>query len=161
MILVTLNNIWDTITNNPGWITVIVLLAMSLIEVSKIKVNPWSAIGHLFGKFLGIKSVSDKVDALENKVDKLKGKVDGLDHKVEENDVVTSRVRILRFESELANDIYHTKDAWDQTMMDVQKYEKYVDEHPKFKNGITEPTIEHIKCEYQERLRKRDWDKKA
>lgn len=146
MILVTLNNIWDTIANNPGWITVIVLLAMSLIEVSKIKINPWSAIGRLIGKFLGITGLSNKIDALEKKVD--------------ENQATTIRVRILRFEDELQDNKYHSKDSWDQCMDDIHRYHEYVNEHPKFINDITVASIDHIKKEYRERMEKRDWGRR-
>ena len=183
----TLNNLWETIKDNPGWITLIVILLCSLIEVSKIKINPWSAIGRVVGKFLGVKAVSDKVDAVEkkvdtleqkvneiqnnvdnletkvntldNKVDNLENKVDEIDKKSDEKDVVTSRVRILRFGSELEANIYHSKDLWDQTMKDIAKYEQYVYEHPTFENGITEPTVMHIRREYQKRLEKNDWSK--
>jgi arginyl-tRNA synthetase len=56
-----LSEVWKTISHNPGIATGIVIVLMSFIEVSKIKINPWSAIGRLFGRFLGIKDVSDKV----------------------------------------------------------------------------------------------------
>ena len=142
----TLSNIWDAIADNPGWTTAIIILLLSLVEVSKIKINPWSAIGRCVGKFLGIKNVSDKVDALEKKVDV--------------NQAKTIRVRILRFGDELNEGRWHSKDSWDQCMDDIDSYEEYVDSHPKFKNGITVATVEHIKAEYKERLEKRDWEKK-
>lgn len=154
MILST--NLYDwcsTVITIPGVKTALVIALLSAIEIAPIKISPWSWIGGLVGKLVGIKSISDKVDALEKKVD-------NLDHKVEENDIVTSRVRILRFASEIQSKIYHNKDSWDQTMMDVAKYEKYVMEHPEFKNGITEPTIEYIREQYKERLEKHDWDVK-
>ena len=146
MIPVTLNNIWETISNNPGWITVIIVLLMSLIEVSKIKINPWSAIGRLIGKFLGITGLSTKIDALEKKVD--------------ENQATTIRVRILRFEDELQDNKYHSKDSWDQCMDDIRRYNDYVKDHPNFKNEITVASTEHIRKEYAERLEKRDWGRR-
>lgn len=161
MILYT--NLYDwfsTVITIPGVKTALVIALLSAIEIAPIKISPWSWIGGLVGKLVGIKGVSDKVDALEKKFDALEDKVDSLDHKVEENDIVTSRVRILRFASEIQSKIYHNKDSWDQTMMDVAKYEKYVMEHPEFKNGITEPTIEYIREQYKERLEKHDWDVK-
>lgn len=154
MILYT--NLYDwcsTVITIPGVKAALVIALLSAIEIAPIKISPWSWIGGLVGKLVGIKNISDKVDALEKKVDKL-------DHKVEENDIVTSRVRILRFASEIQSKIYHNKDSWDQTMMDIGKYEKYVMEHPEFKNGITEPTIEYIREQYKERLEKHDWDVK-
>lgn len=156
---------WSTIISIPGVKTGLVIALLSAIEISPIKINPWTWIGGLIGKLVGIKKVSDKVDALDKKVDDkvdvLDKKVDELDHRVEENDIVTARVRILRFSGEVQNHQYHTKDSWDQTMIDIAKYEKYVEEHPKFKNGITEPTIEYLKQQYKERLEKHDWDVKG
>lgn len=149
----TLYDWWDTIISVPGVKTALIVAVLSLVEIAPIKLCPWTWIGSLIGKLVGIKGVSDKVDALERKVD-------GLDHKVEENDIITSRVRILRFAGEIQGGIYHNKDSWDQTMMDVAKYEKYVNEHPDFKNGITEPTIEYIRQQYKERLEKHDWNVK-
>ena len=149
----TLEQIWDVVYNNPGFYPVVIILVLSLVEVSKIRLNPWSALGKIIGKLLGIQGVSDKVDRLEKKVD-------DLDHKVEENDIVGARVRILRFASEIEDRRYHNKDSWDQTMIDISKYEKYVIEHPDFKNGITEPTTEYLKQQYRERLEKHDWNRK-
>lgn len=150
----TLSEIWDAVHNNPGFYPVVIIIILSLVEVSKVKLNPWSALGRIIGKLLGIQGVSDKVDKLEKKVD-------NLDRKVEENDIINARVRILRFASEIQDFKYHNKDSWDQTMIDIGKYEQYVLEHPEFKNGITEPTTEFLKQQYKERLEKRDWDKRA
>ena len=110
----TLEQIWDVVYNNPGFYPVVIILVLSLVEVSKIRLNPWSALGKIIGKLLGIQGVSDKVDKLEKKVD-------DLDHKVEENDIVGARVRILRFASEIEDRRYHNKDSWDQTMIDISK----------------------------------------
>lgn len=160
----TLKQIWDVIYDNPGFYPVVIILVLSLVEVSKIKLNPWSALGRIVGKLLGIEGVSNKVDKLEkkmdDKVDKLEKKVDDLDHKVEENDIIGARVRILRFASEIEDRKYHSKDSWNQVMTDILKYEKYTNEHPNFKNGITEPTTEYLKEQYKERLDKKDWNRK-
>lgn len=148
-----LKQLWDVICNHPGISSGIVIVFLSLVEVSKIKVNPWTALGTLIGRFLGIKALSDKLDATNKKVDEL-------DNKIDENDTVAARVRILRFASEIMDHRYHNKDSWDQTMIDIAKYEGYVIAHPNFKNGITEPTIEYIRDQYRVRLEKNDWDKK-
>lgn len=149
----TLEKIWDAIYHNPGFYPVVIFIILSLVEVSKIKLNPWTALGRLIGRLLGIKSLSDKIDSVTKKVDEL-------DNKIDENDTVAARVRILRFASEIMDRRYHNKDSWDQTMIDIAKYEGYVTAHPKFKNGITEPTIEYIKDQYRERMEKNDWDRK-
>lgn len=156
----TLYDYWTSFVSIPGAKTVLVIALLSAIEISPVKINPWSWIGGLIGKLVGVKAVSDKVDAVEKKVEKCDKKVEELHDEVEENDTITSRVRILRFASEIEGNIFHNKDSWDQTMIDIGKYEKYVSEHPSFKNGITEPTIEYLRAQYKERLEKKDWDKK-
>ena len=146
-------DLWNTIMSIPGSKTILIVILLSIVEICPIKLNPWSWVGALIGKLLGITKVTDKLDALEKKVD-------CLDKKVDENDVIASRVRILRFQSEIEDGKYHSKDSWDQVMTDIAKYEKYVSEHPDFKNGITEPTIEYLKEKYRERLEKKDWNRR-
>lgn len=139
----TLYELWNTVISVPGVKTILVILLLSVVEICPIKINPWSWIGGLIGKLLGVKSVSDKVDALEKKVD--------------ENQATTMRVRILRFENELQEERIHSKDSWDQVMDDITRYEEYTEKHPKFKNNITVASINHIKNKYGELLEKRAW----
>ena len=139
----TLLEMWNTVISIPGAKTVLIVLLFSIVEVSPIKVNPWSWLGSVVGKLIGIKTVSDKVDALEQKVD--------------ENQATTIRVRILRFEDEVQNEITHSKDSWDQVMDDIRRYELYTEEHPEFKNNITVASIKHLTKKYSELLEKRAW----
>lgn len=139
----TLYDWWNTIISIPGAKTAFVIIFLSAVEIAPIKISPWSWIGGLIGKHLGIKAVSDKVDALEKKVD--------------ENQATTMRVRILRFENELQENRIHSKDSWDQVMDDISRYELYTEGHPEFKNNITVASIKHIKNKYEDLLEKRAW----
>lgn len=130
---------WSALISIPGIKAVLVMLLLSAIEISPVKINPWSWIGGIIGKLLGIKAVSDKVDALE------------------ENQFAQIRVRILRFEDDFQTGKQISKDSWNQVMDDIDRYEKYTSSHPKFKNNITVATINHIKKEYNELLEKRAW----
>lgn len=139
----TFLNMWNTVTSIPGVKTGLILLLLSLIEVAPIKINPWSFIGGLIGRLLGIKAVSDKVDALDKKVD--------------ENQATTIRVRILRFEDDIQVGRSLSKDSWDQVMDDIDRYEAYTKENTKFKNNITVASINHIRKKYEELLEQRAW----
>lgn len=139
----TLSEIWKAISSNPKIVSAVIFLLMSFIEVSKIKLNPWSAIGKLFGKFLGITAISNKLDALEKKVD--------------ENQATTIRVRILRFENELQEGWVASKDSWDQVMDDIRRYELYTQTHPEFKNNITVASIKHLTKTYGILLEEHAW----
>lgn len=142
----TLLELWKNIVSIPGVKTLLVVSILSVIEICPIKINPWSAIGGLIGKLIGIKKLSDKVDAIDKKVD--------------ENQATTIRVRILRFEDEVQSEKKHSKDSWDQVMDDVQRYEQYTESHPEFKNNITVASITHLKKVYGELLEKRAWTTK-
>lgn len=142
----TLMDVWRLIQHNSKIITIVIIILLSFIEVSKIKINPWSSIGKLFGKFLGITAVSNKLDALEKKVD--------------ENQATTIRVRILQFENELQEGQKKSKDSWDQVMDDIRRYEIYTATHPDFKNNITIASTQHIMHEYRKLLEERAWTTK-
>jgi len=85
------------------------------------------------------------------------GQTKALKDQIEEQNIVSVRVRILRFEEELQREMRHSKDSWDQAISDCDAYEKYCSEHPGFKNGQTAATIEHIKSGYRKRLEKHDF----
>ena len=139
----TIYEMWNTVISIPGVKTALIVILLSVVEISPIKINPWSFVGRVIGKLIGIKTVSDKVDALEEKVD--------------ENYAVTIRVRILRFGDDLQDNRILSKDSWNQVMDDIRRYEIYTRDHPKFKNNITVATINFIKKEYARLLEERAW----
>ena len=129
--------------DHPYAIPTGVVIILSLLEISKIKINPWSWIGKIIGGFLGVKAISEKLDALDKKVD--------------ENQATTIRVRILQFEDSLQDGKTRSKDSWNQVMDDIRRYEEYTETHPDFKNNITAASIKHITNVYAELLEKRAW----
>ena len=138
-----LYELWNSFVTTPEAKAIFVIVVLSSIELSPIEINPWSWIGGLIGKLLGVKAVSDKVDAIDKKVD--------------ENQAITIRVRILQFEDSLQSGKEHSKDSWNQVMDDVRRYEEYTSSHPHFKNNITEASVAHINKVYSELLDKRAW----
>lgn len=98
---------------------------------------------------------------LDAKITELDGKIDQVDAKVDQRSAVASRVRILRFADEMYEGRKHSKDAWDQVLLDCSEYEKfskYCERNGiEFSNNITEETIKYLKDEYQERLKKHDF----
>ena len=79
-------------------------------------------------------------------------KLEDLNEKIDENQAVNARVHILRFADELRADHTHSLDYFKQTLIDAQCYERYVNSHPNFSNGITELSVEFIKDKYREEL---------
>lgn len=76
-------------------------------------------------------------------------KVDNLADNFEEYKATLARTHILRFSDELRNDLYHSKDYFQQTILDIDVYEKYCNTHPEFANGLTIMASQYIKDEYK------------
>ena len=129
----TFNDIALLLSDNGGIIAVCAVVVMSLVEVSPIKINPWSWIGKVLNK-----------DIL-NKLEKVEQDVAEVKREVGESSAVTSRYRILRFDDEILHDIKHSKEHFDQILLDIDVYEKFCEEHPDFKNNLAVMAIKHIK----------------
>ena len=125
-----------------GWLIVLALIS-GLVEISPIKFNPWSAIKNFFTANTKILAALENLDA----------RVKNLEINNAEEKAVNARIRILRFGDEILHHINHTKEHYEQTMMDIDLYETYCDEHPDFKNQITIMNIQIIKEQYAKCLR--------
>lgn len=122
---------------------------LTLIELTPIKINPWKALGRAIGRAIN-GEVLDKVDALETDVQSIKDDI-------EEQSAINCRARILRFGDEVLHGDAHSKDHFDQTLRDIDAYEKYCAEHPDFSNNVTGLTSERIKKVYMKRLDENDF----
>ena len=125
------------------------LILMTLIQISPIKINPWSWIGRCIGKFIN-GEVIEKVDNLSKDVKKNKDDDD-------EQWASLSRSHILRFGDELLHGVKHSKEHFDQILLDISKYEHYCDSHPEYLNNIANATIKQIKETYQKCLQNNDF----
>lgn len=121
----------------------------TLIQVSPIKIDPWSWLARKVGRAIN-GEVLEKVEQLENRVNNLKDTV-------EERAAKDARTRILRFGDECLHGDRHSKEHFDQILRDITEYETYCDEHPSFKNNMAVLTIGSIKGNYQDRLRNHDF----
>ena len=129
----TLNDIALLFRDNGGIIAVILITSMSLIEISPIKVNPLSWLGNQLNK-----GIISKLEKVEKDVAEVK-------REVGESSAVTSRYRILRFDDEILHEIKHSKEHFDQILLDIDVYEKFCEAHPDFKNNLAVMAIKHIK----------------
>ena len=81
---------------------------------------------------------SEKLDLLIQEITEVK-------REVGESSAVTSRYRILRFDDEILHEIKHSKEHFDQILLDIDVYEKFCEAHPDFKNNLAVMAIKHIK----------------
>ena len=90
-------------------------------------------------------TMKDKDDTIKKLLDKLDAKIDRLNEKVDQNSATLARTHILRFDDELINSVHHSKEYFEQTLMDIDTYERFCATHPLFKNSYAESAIRHIK----------------
>ena len=101
---------------------------LTLVQISPIKFNPWSWFARCIGRAIN-KDVIEKV----NEIDK---KVISLEQKMDERDATLCRTNILRFGDEILHGVPHSKEHYEQLMIDIDTYEKYCSNHPNYKNNI-------------------------
>lgn len=87
----------------------------------------------------------------------LKQKIDDIGAKIDENEAKGARRRILRFSDELTQKVRHTKDYFDDILADIDLYERYCEDHPKFPNNRTLMAETNIKATYQQCLAEHDF----
>ena len=156
-----LNDIWDIICNNKGVVAIVVLALLSLVEVSKIKINPWSWLVKGIRSVIGIKDLNEKFEKIENTIEEnqkeMNEKIDKLENRVDEGQAIQSRVRILRFGDDLRRSQKNSKDSFDQVLDDITRYNAYCIQHPEFPNDKTVVTTKIIEEEYQRCLKENDF----
>ena len=129
--------------------TLILAGLATIIQISPIKIDPWSALARAIGRAIN-KEVIEKVEKLENSVESLNNKVD-------EGGAKTARARILRFGDEIIHGVRHSKEHFDDILDDMTDYEHYCKAHPDFKNDKTGLTSALITDTYKECLKKHDF----
>ncbi len=124
------------------------LLFMTLVQVTPIKINPWSAVARGIGKAMN-RDILDKLDTVETDVKNLKEKHDNLENRMDKDDADSCRTRILRFADELRRGVEHSEEFFNQILDDISDYERYCSEHPEYKNSKAVNAIAKIDKVYQ------------
>lgn len=132
------------------------VVLLSLIQVSPIKIDPWSwlfgGIGKLFNK-----EVLKEITGIKTELTEVKNDVTSMKKENEVVHVKDCRARILRFSDELYLGQNHSQEHFKQILGDITTYEKYCDSHPEFENQICVAAIKQVKDNYDERLRNHDF----
>ena len=115
----------------------LILLGLSaIIQISPIKLNPWSWIARRIGRAIN-KEVIEKVDKLEADLNQMSLEMG-------EQRAINARAQILRFGDEVLHDVKHSQEHFDEILNCITEYTKYCEEHKDFKNHVTERTTQHI-----------------
>jgi excinuclease UvrABC helicase subunit UvrB len=120
-----LKEIFDNIGSFGLFGTAIALL--TIIEVTPIKVNPWSSLLKIIGRALNAEIME----------------------KLKETNTDEVRYRILRFDDEIRHKMRHTEEHYDQIIADIDKYEIYCKQHPNYENNKAKMAVQNIKKTYE------------
>jgi len=111
----------------------------SMIQVSPLKINPWTWLGEAIGRFIGVAGIRHQLDE-HIKID-------------DERNIKQCRMRILRFNDEILQGKPHTKEHYDEILDDITEYERYCETHTGYRNSKANMAIQNIEKRYQEHMR--------
>lgn len=129
------------------------LIALTLVQIAPIKINPWSVLARAIGKEMN-KDMMEKLEAVQTDVKNLKEKHDDLRNRMDKDDADECRTRILRFSDELRRGVEHSEEFFNQILDDISDYERYCAEHPEYKNSKAVNAIAEIDKVYQKCMEK-------
>jgi len=127
----------------------LLVATMTIIQITPIKINPWTALARALGKALN-GEVLDKLSRVEKRLDE-HIKTD------DERDADLHRTRILQFNTELLRDARHTKEDFSEILYNIDCYERYCKEHPDYQNNRAVHAVANIGKVYDEQLQKHDF----
>lgn len=143
--------------NEHFWAIIGILLGGSfVVQITPIKINPWSWILNHIGKMLN-QGTNKKIDELSSKVNQIESNVDNLKTDRGRDKVLDARRRILRFSDECSRGLGHSQEYFNDILEDVSSYQKYCEENPKFKNEKAVFSIKIIEEDYENRLKNHDF----
>ena len=144
-----------------GQWTILIIALLSLIQITPIKINPWTWLGKQIGRVIN-KEVMEKQDAYlkESQDYRLNNdmQIKTLSNKFDKRNAEDTRNRILRFGDEVKNkQLRHSEEYYNQILADITDYDKYCREHPNFQNERTVVTTKIIKESYEEHVKNNDF----
>lgn len=134
----------------------VLVALLSLVEVSPIKINPWSGLA----KWLGRAINGEVLSAMETIQTAQKAQADALAAHIkadDERNADTLRMRVLHFNNELLRGDRHTREDFIEILAVIDAYEQYCKNHPNYRNNRASHAIANIGRVYDERLKLRDF----
>ncbi len=120
---------------------VVVFILLTVVQITPIKINPWSAFGNMLNG-----NVLKKLDE-HIRID-------------DERNADAHRVQILKFNREILHESdpsHFTQEDFIEILSEIDFYEDYCKTHLDYKNNRAVLAIQNIKREYKERLERHEF----
>ena len=141
----------------------ILVAVLSMIQITPIKINPWSWLLKSLGKIIN-SELCEKVDLVsrqqrENRelLDKHISDDEAWKEAYEAQKMDELRLTILHFNNELLRKQKHTKEEFVEVLTAIDRYRKYCKTHEDYPNSRAVHAIANIERVYDERLAKNDF----
>lgn len=122
---------------------IVIFILASLLQVSKININPWDWVFGWLGEKLNAK-LNKRISDMDSKIDRVQVKLDEHIAESEIKDLQDTRRDILDFANACMNGRKHTKEQFDFVIKECDDYETYI-ERKDIKNGVVESAIREIR----------------
>lgn len=142
-----------------------VIFLLGMIKIPKLEVNLWGWLLKMFGRITN-QELMDEIKSVKKDVEELKS---DLQTHIEENQydkANTARIRVLRFNDEVIADAKkskngaksrHTREHFNVILQNIDEYEKFCIDHPKFPNSQAILAIKNIKRAYDKHAKANDF----
>lgn len=140
-----------------------VVLGATLIQISPLKLNPWSLVGKLlrcaWRAFCRSLNAEVLAEIKQLKEDLSTTKTDLADHihDADYNRATEWRASIIAFSDELRIGVRHSEEMFDEVLRTVDKYEIFCRDHDDYPNSKAVTAIKRIRDSYAERLENNDF----
>lgn len=134
----------------------VALLLLTLVEISPIKINPWSRLAKWLGRAINA-DVIKELETVKTTQTETRKRLEEHIKTNEKQEADNCRARILRFNNELIREIPHTKEEFVEALKDIDDYKRYCREHKDYENERAVHAIANIGRTYDERLEKHDF----
>lgn len=132
-----------------AWDIVLYLLgALSLVQISPIKINPWSWVGKQIKNML--------TGDICTKIDSIAGELDEIKKNYQMEKVSSMRWRVMDFGNSCLQGRKHTKEEWEHCISELAEYESYCNGNS-IHNGVMEEMSKFLRKTYRDRLDKKDF----
>lgn len=140
----TLLDIFQLASDHSSITLILTLIAMCLIEVSKVKINPISWLCNLL-----FKKIIEEIKETRKETKSLREEFESFKKEQAFNEATASRRRILRFNDEAVFGLKHTREHFDEIIADIDNYESFCKENPDYQNNKGKMAMSNIKSIYQ------------
>ena len=145
-------NIQEILLGGSG----VVIVLLSIVEISPIKINPWSRLAKWLGRAINAEVIKE-LETVKTTQTETRKRLEAHINTNEKREADNCRTRILRFNNELIREIPHTKEEFVEVLKDIDDYERYCREHKDYANGRAVHAIANIGKAYDQRLEKHDF----